>query len=253
MAENILVVDGEDAIHEIISSMLSSAGYQCRRVRNGLQAMALLDSGTQVDVILSEIMMPVMDGFALLIAVKQKYPHTPLAFVTSVRDRGVVDASINTGVCDYLIKPFNRDQLLTTVRRALSARSNPINERQLWARVVNEIDTATQTSGNKKQLLEKPKVDAIPLPEVDYSDDWSDESDTQELEGRLDEVEKRLDEDDPNGRSETTGATIGYSIGMTLAMILSWSSNGSVLYCLLHGLLSWFYVIYWVVVHRFLS
>jgi hypothetical protein len=52
---------------------------------------------------------------------------------------------------------------------------------------------------------------------------------------------------------DVSGAVFGCAMGMTLAMILSWSSNGSVLWCMLHGLFSRFYVIYWVVVHRFLS
>jgi len=70
----------------------------------------------------------------------------------------------------------------------------------------------------------------------------------QNLEQRIDELEfevERLKEEAKESRAAT--ASIGYAMGMALAMILSWSKNASILWCMLHGLLSWIYVIYFAV------
>ena len=57
---------------------------------------------------------------------------------------------------------------------------------------------------------------------------------------RVEELEKGGDSDDPGG----SGASVPYLAGVALAMILSWSRNASILWCMLHGLVSWAYVIY---------
>ncbi len=54
----ILVVNDEDAIREILSSMLTSAGYQCKTAADGLEALAMLDSGEEFDLLLCNLMMP---------------------------------------------------------------------------------------------------------------------------------------------------------------------------------------------------
>jgi hypothetical protein len=64
-------------------------------------------------------------------------------------------------------------------------------------------------------------------------------------EDRLDEIERRLDDLESNHGAE--GGVIGYSLGMCIAVVLSWSRNGSILWCILHGFLSWAYVIYFAV------
>ena len=76
---------------------------------------------------------------------------------------------------------------------------------------------------------------------MDEYDDHSDqESDIEELRQRLDELENRAD----GGGSDVAAAIVPYILGSCLAMILSWSRNGSILYCIGHGLASWIYVIY---------
>ena len=74
------------------------------------------------------------------------------------------------------------------------------------------------------------------------------ETRVEELEGecqhRADELVQRIEELDSKSN---TYATTGYCMGMTLAMILSWSRNASILWCLLHGVFSWAYVIYFAV------
>ena len=64
--ERILVVDDEETIREIVSSMLTHANYKCRQAASGLEAIALLDSGEEFELMLSDLMMADLDGIGLL-------------------------------------------------------------------------------------------------------------------------------------------------------------------------------------------
>ena len=122
MASRILVVDDEEVIRKIVASMLVSANFECREAGDGLEALALLDSGEEFDLVLSGLMMPNLDGIALLERVKVTYPDLPVVIVTAVHDIQVALQSLRNGAYDYLMKPFEREQLLATVRRALELR-----------------------------------------------------------------------------------------------------------------------------------
>src|ERR1700746_1931033 len=128
-SERILVVDDEDSIREIVSSMLASANYQCRQAASGLEALALLNSGEEFELMLSDLMMAGMDGIGLLEKTKERYPDMPVVMVTAVHDISVALAAIRNGAYDYLLKPFEREQLLNTVRRALENRRLKLDNR----------------------------------------------------------------------------------------------------------------------------
>src|SRR6478672_5375572 len=120
--ERILVVDDEEPIREIISSMLSAAGYKTRQAASGMEALAILNSTGEFELMLSDLMMAELDGIALLERSKEKYPDMPVIMVTAVHDISVALAAIRNGAYDYLLKPFEREQLLAMVRRALEHR-----------------------------------------------------------------------------------------------------------------------------------
>ena len=102
-AERILVVDDEDAIREIVTSMLTSAGYQCTQAGSGMQALKILDSGQTFSLMLSDLMMAELDGIGLLEQVKDRYPDMPCVMVTAVHDISVALAAIRNGAYDYLL------------------------------------------------------------------------------------------------------------------------------------------------------
>lgn len=121
-SDRILVVDDEEAIREIVSSMLTAAQFQARQAGSGLEALRLLESGEEFDLVLSDLMMAEMDGIALLERAKEKFPDLPVVMVTAVHDISIALQAIRNGAYDYLLKPFEREQLLATVRRALENR-----------------------------------------------------------------------------------------------------------------------------------
>jgi putative nucleotidyltransferase with HDIG domain len=128
-ADRILVVDDEEPIREIVSSMLSNAGYKTQQARSGLQALAVLESGEEFELMLSDLMMAELDGIGLLEKTKERYPDMPVVMVTAVHDISVALAAIRNGAYDYLLKPFEREQLLAMVRRALENRRLKLENR----------------------------------------------------------------------------------------------------------------------------
>jgi putative nucleotidyltransferase with HDIG domain len=120
--DRILVVDDEEAIREIVSSMLTAAQFHARQASSGLEALRLLESGEEFDLVLSDLMMAEMDGIVLLERAKEKFPDLPVVMVTAVHDISIALQAIRNGAYDYLLKPFEREQLLATVRRALENR-----------------------------------------------------------------------------------------------------------------------------------
>src|SRR5581483_63743 len=151
-AERILVVDDEEAIREIVTSMLSSAGYQCQQACSGKEALAVIESDPQFELVLSDLMMAELDGIGLLERAKEQYPDIPVVMVTAVHDISVALAAIRNGAYDYLLKPFEREQLLATVRRALENRrlkmENRAYQTNLEALVAKRTDDLRRAMAN---------------------------------------------------------------------------------------------------------
>lgn len=129
MADRILIVEQEEVLRETISSILTTAGYQSRTAADGLEALAVLNSGEEFGIMFSSIMMPNLDGIGLLERTKNEYPDMSVVFVTAVHDVSVALACIRNGAYDYLLKPFEREQLLNAVSRALENRRLKLENR----------------------------------------------------------------------------------------------------------------------------
>ncbi|HSY71216.1 MAG TPA: HD domain-containing phosphohydrolase [Alloacidobacterium sp.] len=121
-SERILVVDDEPYVRTVIAAMLEKAHYHPVLASNGLEAIERLQNDSPYDLVLSDIMMTGMDGMTLLERLREMQPETPMVMVTAIHDVGVAISAIRKGAYDYLLKPFEKEQLLVTVRRALDHR-----------------------------------------------------------------------------------------------------------------------------------
>jgi putative nucleotidyltransferase with HDIG domain len=152
MPERILVVDDEEAIREIVASMLTSGGYVCKQASSGLEALEVLTSGEQFELMLSDLMMADLDGIGLLERTKERFPDMPVVMVTAVHDIQVALAALRNGAYDYLLKPFEREQLMATVGRALENRrlklENRIYQTNLEALVEARTNQLQSTMSN---------------------------------------------------------------------------------------------------------
>jgi putative nucleotidyltransferase with HDIG domain len=120
--QRILVVDDETPVREAVCSILAQAGFECHPVTSGRDALSVLRSSENISIVLSDLIMEGMDGLTLLSRMKQDFPEIPVVMVTAVHDISVALAAIRNGAYDYLLKPFEREQLLAMVRRALETR-----------------------------------------------------------------------------------------------------------------------------------
>jgi putative nucleotidyltransferase with HDIG domain len=154
-AERILVVDDEDAIREIVCSMLAAANYKTRQASSGLKALAILDAGEEFELMLSDLMMADLDGIGLLERTKEGYPDMPVVMVTAVHDISVALAAIRNGAYDYLLKPFEREQLLATVRRALENRRLKMENRKYQTELESLVDARTEQLQKAMSNLER--------------------------------------------------------------------------------------------------
>src|SRR5206468_7905639 len=153
--DRILVVDDEEPIREIVTSMLSFANYQCRQARSGLDALAMLNSGEEFELMLSDLMMADLDGIGLLERTKEKYPDMPVVMVTAVHDISVALAAIRNGAYDYLLKPFVREQLLNTVSRALENRRLKVENRTYQTNLESLVKARTDQLQHALRDLER--------------------------------------------------------------------------------------------------
>src|SRR6202451_33553 len=151
-SERILVVEDEAPTREIVCSMLTAANYKTRQASSGLKALAILDAGEEFELMLSDLMMADLDGMGLLERTKEGYPDMPVVMVTAVHDISVALAAIRNGAYDYLLKPFEREQLLNTVSRALENRrlkvENRIYQTNLESLVKARTDQLQTAMGN---------------------------------------------------------------------------------------------------------
>src|SRR3954454_25334639 len=155
MPDRILVVDDEEPIREIVASMLGTAGYACKQAGSGMEALAVLNSGEEFELMLSDLMMADLDGIGLLERTKEKYPEMPVVMVTAVHDISVALAAIRNGAYDYLLKPFEREQLLATVRRAMENRRLKLENRAYQVNLETLVAARTEQLRQAMSCLER--------------------------------------------------------------------------------------------------
>jgi putative nucleotidyltransferase with HDIG domain len=140
--ENILVVDDEEAIREVVSTMLESKGYHCTSVHNGRAAQDQVRRTTP-DLVLSDMIMPEMDGIKLLEWMRQYDPDVPVIMVTAIHDISTALEAIRRGAYDYILKPFEKDQLFLGVGRALQHRRLVIENRSYQRGLEQQVEDRT--------------------------------------------------------------------------------------------------------------
>jgi CheY-like chemotaxis protein len=118
----ILVLDDVEPLREIIGAMLTTAGYEVQLAADGVEALEVLDSGQEFDLLLCNLMMPRLDGQGVLERTRVKFPDMPFVLETAVHEIRVLLAALRSGAYDYLLQPFEREQLLAVVNRAVEYR-----------------------------------------------------------------------------------------------------------------------------------
>ncbi len=111
---SILVVDDELLIRDLLYDFFSSQGWSIAVAENGVKALEVMKN-RQVDVVLTDIKMPEMDGLELTSELKRSHPDTPVVLMTGFPSVDTAVSALRSRVVDYVIKPFNINQLFKLV------------------------------------------------------------------------------------------------------------------------------------------
>ncbi len=152
--EKVLVVDDEEAIREVVTTLLDAQGYYTVACANGRIALDAFRNDT-FDLVLSDIVMPEMDGLKLLSELRVDDPDVPVIMVTAMHDIAIALEAIRAGAYDYILKPFEKDQLYLSVRRALEHRRLVIENRTYQSDLEHLVAERTQQLSIALQDLEQ--------------------------------------------------------------------------------------------------
>ncbi len=153
-AERILVVDDEESIREVVATMLETQGYRCTAVSNGRAALQHLEKDS-LDLVLSDMVMPEMDGLKLLEWLRGHNDDIPIIMVTAMHDLATALEAIRRGAYDYILKPFEKDQLFLSVRRALEHRRLVLENRNYQRNLEKLVEERTAQLSRALSQLEQ--------------------------------------------------------------------------------------------------
>jgi DNA-binding response OmpR family regulator len=116
----ILLLEDNKALRLIIRKGLEKAGYEVKTAENGKEGLKILNEETP-DLIISDIIMPEMDGFEFLKKIRKKHPLIPFTFLTVKSNLDDYEKGYELGATDYLTKPFDVDILLEKVKKRIAS------------------------------------------------------------------------------------------------------------------------------------
>lgn len=115
---SILVVDDELLIRDLLYDFFKDQGWDISIAENGEKAMEVMRA-KNVDLVLSDVKMPEMDGLDLSRKLRESYPKVPVVLMTGYPSVDSVIDALRNKVVDYIVKPFNINQLYKTVESQL--------------------------------------------------------------------------------------------------------------------------------------
>ena len=146
---DVLVVDDDPAVGKVLSAQLAQAGIACRHAPDAAAALALLRE-QPVDVVITDLRMPGASGMELLTEIGARWPGIPVILLTAHGTVGVAVEAMKKGAADFLLKPFDREEILFTVRKHIAAARH--GDRPAAAEV--KADTVITTSAEMREVDE---------------------------------------------------------------------------------------------------
>ncbi len=148
----ILIAEDDRELRELFTRVLVKNGYSVRGVSNGREALDALD-GEYFDTVISDIMMPMLDGYELVRRMRDSGNTTPVLMITAKDAFDDMRLGFLSGTDDYMVKPVNVNEMVLRVG-ALLRRAQMISERrQVIGGTVLECDSLTVTSGGETVVL----------------------------------------------------------------------------------------------------
>src|SRR5512141_528094 len=156
MSRNILIVEDEETLRESIKRIFVKEGYTVDGAESAEQGLALLETG-MYDVILTDIILPGMDGIEMLTRVRELVPDQIIIVVTAYASLDTSIKALRAGAYDYIMKPIIHEEIKQIVRNALKQKSlqteNVLLKRELSK--VYDFSTIIGESQALKSILDE--------------------------------------------------------------------------------------------------
>lgn len=146
--KTVLLIDDDDSLRRVVEYNLREDGYRVLTAVDGTNGLRAFQAD-RVDLVLTDVRMPEMDGLDLLTRLKAMQPDLPVVVLTA---HGTIDSAVEAmklGASDYLTKPFNRDQLQAVVRKALEVAALRTENRYLRQVVADRFSFANMIAGSR--------------------------------------------------------------------------------------------------------
>ena len=148
----ILIAEDDRELRQLFSHVLTKNGYAVKGVSNGKEALDAMDND-YFDLVITDIMMPIMDGYTLVQQLRDTGNITPVLMITAKDAFDDMSQGFVSGTDDYMVKPVNVNEMLLRVK-ALLRRAQMINDRrQVVGNTVMELDSLTVTTDTESMVL----------------------------------------------------------------------------------------------------
>ncbi len=147
----ILIVEDETNLREALSEILASRGFEVDGVSDGKKGLHAAMSGL-FDIVLLDVMLPKLDGFEILKKMRKNEINTPVIITTALGAEEDIKKGINCGADGYVTKPFNVDNLISTIRSVTGSTQDYVL--QLGDISLNSANNTVTINGKNAQLSE---------------------------------------------------------------------------------------------------
>ena len=149
---HILIAEDDSELNQLFQHVLRRSGYEATGVENGVQALEALDNA-YYDLIISDVMMPGMDGLELVSALRENGNNIPVLMITAKDAFDDMRSGFASGTDDYMVKPVNINEMVLRVG-ALLRRARMVSEHRLrLGDTIMESDSLTVSSHGKRMVL----------------------------------------------------------------------------------------------------
>ena len=156
----VLVVEDDARLNQIVCASLRAAGYEAIGCANAAQATDVLH-GDGADIIISDIMMPGVDGFEFVSEVRSVNRHIPILLMTALDDMSAKRKGFGAGIDDYMVKPIDVDELLLRIEALLRRARIEAEKRLVVGSTVLDAEERSVYVGGKEITLTVREFDLL--------------------------------------------------------------------------------------------
>jgi two-component system response regulator AtoC len=134
---SVLCVDDDPAVGKVLTALLAQAGVNAVLAASGSEALEVLGRRA-IDLVVSDLRMPGIGGMDLLKSIGERWPDVPVVILTAHGTVPLAVEAMRSGAADFLLKPFDRDEVLFVIEKALLAHREGIPETKTSGRVLGD-------------------------------------------------------------------------------------------------------------------